>query len=231
MGAEHISLTLAFTTGFLSFFSPCILPLIPVYIMYITGSTAESELSENKWRVISRTFGFILGFSFIFVLMGLSATALGRLFIHNKLFFLKLSGWVMILFGLNMFGLFKFIKVKMPTFIKMPSQVNSFFGAVIMGMAFGAGWTPCFGPVLGSIVFYAGASSTATQGIILLLIYALGMAIPFMLTAVFINVFNRLLEKANAILKYIPKVSGIILIIFGILILTNKLTALNALFF
>jgi cytochrome c-type biogenesis protein len=199
--------------------------------MYLTGSTAESELTNNKWHVISRTLGFILGFTIIFVLMGLSATALGRIFIRNKLFFLKLSGWVMVLFGLNMLGLFKFVKIKIPTLIKTPDQINGFFSATLMGMAFGAGWTPCFGPVLASIVFYAGATSTATQGVVLLLVYALGMAVPFILTAVFINAFNRLIEKAEKVIKYIPKISGGILIIFGILILTNQLTALNALFF
>lgn len=230
MGAQEVSFSLAFTTGFLSFFSPCILPLIPVYIMYLTGVTAESELKTNKLKVMIRTLGFILGFTIIFVIMGLSASALGKLFIRHRAFLLNLSGIVMVVFGLNMLGLFKMKWLKIPELIKTPDKIEGFFSAMVMGLAFGAGWTPCFGPVLASIVIYAGATATATQGVVLLLIYALGMAIPFILTALFIDVFNRLLAKTEKFMQYVPKISGLILVAFGLLILTGKLTMLNALF-
>lgn len=230
MGAQEVSFSLAFTTGFLSFFSPCILPLIPVYIMYLTGVTAESELKTNKLKVMIRTLGFILGFTIIFVIMGLSASALGKLFIRHRAFLLNLSGIVMVVFGLNMLGLFKMKWLKIPEIIKTPDKIEGFFSAMVMGLAFGAGWTPCFGPVLASIVIYAGATATASQGVVLLLIYALGMAIPFILTALFIDVFNRLLAKTEKVMQYVPKISGLILVAFGLLILSGKLTMLNALF-
>lgn len=230
MGAQIVTLPLALSAGFLSFFSPCILPLIPAYIMYITGTSAESELNEKKMLAITRTLGFILGFTIIFLIMGLSASFLGQLFARNRMFLLKLSGYVMILLGLNMFGLFKLKFFKIPTLIKAPDQVSGFFSAMVMGLAFAAGWTPCFGPILASIVIYAGASGTVGTGFVLLLVYSIGLAIPFMLTALFINTFNKFLEKSEKYIKYVPKVSGIVLIIFGILILTNKLTALSALF-
>lgn len=231
MGAQEISIPLAFSTGFLSFFSPCILPLIPVYIMYLTGTSTESEIHEKKWLALYRTFGFILGFTIIFMIMGLSATFLGQLFARNRMLLLQISGITMIVFGLNMIGLVKLKFIKLPELIKQPDQVTGFFSALVMGLAFGAGWTPCFGPVLASIVIYAGASTTAFNGVFLLLIYSLGMAIPFILTAIFINSFSKLLDRFEKVMKYIPKLSGGILIVFGILILTNKLTSISGLFF
>jgi len=227
MGMQEVSLPLAFITGILSFFSPCILPLIPVYIMYLTGTTAESEVSERRMLALRRTFGFILGFTVIFMIMGLSASALGQLFNQHRILMLRIAGVIMIIFGLNMMGLFKLSFIKIPNFINSPKNVTSFFSAFVMGLAFAAGWTPCFGPVLASIILYAGATSTMAEGVVLLLVYSLGMAIPFILTALFINAFNRLLDKAERFIKYVPKVSGAILIIFGLLIVTNKLVQLT----
>lgn len=230
MGVQEVSIPLAFITGVLSFFSPCILPLIPVYIMYLTGTTAESEINKRRMFALTRTFGFILGFTVIFMIMGLSASVLGQLFARHRLLLLRISGIVMIVFGLNMVGLFKLSFIKLPKLINSPKNVTSFFSAFVMGLAFAAGWTPCFGPVLASIVLYAGATATMSQGVVLLLIYSLGMAIPFLLTALFINVFNKLLDRADKFVKYVPKISGIILILFGLLIVTNKLVQITNLF-
>jgi cytochrome c-type biogenesis protein len=230
MGPQEVSIPLAFITGILSFFSPCILPLIPVYIMYLTGTTAEAEVSERRLFAVTRTLGFILGFTVIFMIMGLSASALGQLFAQQKILLLKISGTVMILFGLNMMGFLKLKFIKLPQLIESPKTVTSFFSAFVMGLAFAAGWTPCFGPVLASIVLYAGATATVGQGVVLLLIYSLGMAIPFLLTALFINSFNKLMVKTEKFIKYVPKISGLILIVFGLLIVTNKLVQLTTLF-
>jgi len=230
MGVQEVSIPIAFIAGVLSFFSPCILPLIPVYIMYLTGTTAEAEVNERRLFAVTRTLGFILGFTVIFMIMGLSASFLGQAFAQNRMLLLRISGIVMILFGLNMIGLLKLSFIKLPTIIQSPKTVTSFFSAFVMGLAFAAGWTPCFGPVLASIVLYAGATSTVGQGVVLLLIYSLGMAIPFLLTALFINTFNKLLDKTEKFIKYVPKISGAILILFGLLILTNKLVQLTTLF-
>jgi cytochrome c-type biogenesis protein len=199
--------------------------------MYLTGTTAEEDVNKQKLFALTRTFGFILGFTVIFMIMGLSASALGQLFARNRLLLLRISGIVMIIFGLNMMGFLKLKVIKIPQLIESPKNVTSFFSAFVMGLAFAAGWTPCFGPVLASIVLYAGATATVGQGVILLLVYSLGMAIPFLLTALFINVFNKLLDKTDKYIKYVPKLSGLILIIFGLLIITNKLVQLSNLFF
>jgi cytochrome c-type biogenesis protein len=161
--------------------------------------------------------------------MGTSASFLGRFFIQNKQLFLRISGLLIIAFGLNMMGVLKLGFLSSDKRVKSPKKITNWFSSILMGMAFAAGWTPCFGPVLASILVYAGSTGTISKGVLLLLIYSIGMAIPFMLTALFINVFTRLLEKAEGFMKYMPYISGIILVIFGILIFFNKMIDISKL--
>lgn len=230
MGLGNVSISIAFGAGFLSFFSPCILPLIPVYIMYITGVSLEEELESRRMFALTRTFGFIIGFTIIFMIMGTSASFIGRIFIRNKDIFSKLSGLLIIFFGLSMMGVINLRFMNLSKTTKAPKKMKNWFSSILMGMAFAAGWTPCFGPVLASILVYAGGSDTLSTGIYLLLIYSLGMAIPFILTALFINAFGRFLTKAEKFLKYIPKVGGLIMVIFGILVFFNKVINISKLF-
>lgn len=189
MFLQEVSWGVAFVAGFLSFFSACILPLIPAYIMYLTGSTIEEEVNQRRLFALTRTLGFVLGFTIIFIIMGVSVSFIGKVFVRNRDIFAKISGLLIILFGLNMLGVFKFgIMNKLN--IKAPKKITNWFSSVLMGMAFAAGWSPCFGPVLGAILVYAGATETLGQGILLLLIYSFGMAIPFILTSLFINKFT-----------------------------------------
>ncbi|NLY67260.1 MAG: cytochrome c biogenesis protein CcdA [Tissierellia bacterium] len=229
MTLTDVSMPIAFGAGFLSFFSPCILPMIPVYIMYMTGSTMESQINERKLLALRRTLGFVIGFTIIFMIMGTSASFLGRIFIRNRDIFYKLSGILIILFGLNMMGILrlKFLNVERRT--KLPKKTTSWFTSILMGMAFAAGWTPCFGPVLASILMYASASNTVSQGAMLLLIYSIGMAIPFILTALFINRFVKFMERAEKLMIYLPKIGGLIMVIFGLLIYFNKVINISRL--
>lgn len=227
---QEVGVGVAFWAGLVSFFAPCILPMIPIYIMYITGSTTEEALNKRKLFVLSRTLGFILGFTFVFLIMGLSASILGQLFIRYRATLYNLSGLIMILFGLQMLGIFKLSFIKLPKIIKPPKEVTSFFGAVIMGLAFGAGWSPCFGPILGAILINASQASTLWGSLSMLLVYALGMAIPFIITALFIQQYNRFLSKIEKYAVWMPRIAGIILILFGILVLTGQITLLNSLF-
>lgn len=229
MLAESVSLPIAFIAGFLSFFSPCILPMIPVYIMYITGINVEEELDKKKIFALTRTLGFVLGFTIIFMIMGTSASFIGRVFIRNKEIFMKLSGLLIFFFGLKMTGLINFNLLNQEKKIKTPKQITSWIGSVLLGMAFAAGWTPCFGPVLASILVYAGTNSTVGMGIYLLLAYSLGMAVPFILTALFINQFSVFMKKTEKIMIYIPIISGIIMIIFGILVFFDKIKLISGL--
>ncbi len=222
MLSGDVSFPLALGAGFLSFFSPCILPMIPAYIMYLTGSTMESEIQEKRLFALIRTLGFVLGFTIIFMIMGTSASFLGRIFARNKDIFSKISGILIIIFGLNMMGILKINLLNVEKKASIPKETKSWFSSVLMGMAFAAGWTPCFGPVLASILVYAGGAATVGKGVLLLLLYSIGMGIPFILTALFINVFIKLLNKAGRFVLYIPKIGGALMVIFGVLVFFNK---------
>jgi len=230
MGVENVSLSIAFGAGVLSFFSPCILPLIPAYIMYITGISVRDELSNNKILVLTRTLGFVIGFTMIFIIMGTSASFLGRIFVRNKEIFSKISGMLIILFGLKMMGILNLQFLDMQKKFKINMKTTNWFGSILMGMAFAVGWTPCFGPVLASILIYAGSSDTVSKGIYLLLTYSIGMAIPFILTALFIDIFSKVFNRTKKIMIYIPKVCGVIMVVFGVLMFLNKLIDISRLF-
>lgn len=230
MIAESVSLPLAFGAGFISFFSPCILPMIPVYIMYITGVNVEEELDKKKLFALTRTLGFVLGFTIIFMIMGTSASFLGKIFAQNKDIFAKVSGLLIFLFGLKMTGIINFNFLNSAKKVKSPKKVTNWISSVLLGMAFAAGWTPCFGPVLASILIYAGGSSTVGMGVYLLLVYSIGMALPFILTALFISQFNAFMTRTEKIMKYVPIISGVIMIVFGILVFFDKVKYIAGLF-
>ncbi|GAA0178704.1 cytochrome c biogenesis protein CcdA [Clostridium sediminicola] len=229
MGLNDVSYSIALGAGFLSFFSPCLLPLMPVYIMYITNVSIENELKKKKLLALSRALGFVIGFTLIFMIMGTSASFLGKILIRNKIVFTKISGLLIIFFGLNMLGVIKLKFLNMEKRFKVNERINNWFGSIIMGMAFAAGWSPCFGPVLASILVYAGATATLSKGISLLLMYSIGMAIPFILTAVFINSFSIIISKSGKYTSYIHKISGVIMILFGILVFFDKIVNISRL--
>ncbi len=228
MFLKEVSWGMAFLAGFLSFFSACILPLIPAYIMYITGTSIEAEVNKRRIFALTRTLGFILGFTIIFMIMGVSVSFIGRIFVRNRDIFSKISGLLIILFGLNMIGLLNFGVLKKIN-IKAPKKITNWFSSILMGMAFAAGWSPCFGPVLGAILVYAGGTETVGQGVLLLLIYSIGMAIPFILTALFINKFIELMDKYEEYLKYINIVGGSLLVLFGLLVFFDRVVDISRL--
>lgn len=229
MFQTDVSMPLAFGAGVLSFFSPCILPLIPAYIMYITGVSVEEDLKKKRLLALTKTLGFVLGFTIIFIIMGSSASFIGKVFIRNREIFSKISGIIIIIFGLNMMGVLNLKFINFNRSVKAPKKMTYWFSSILMGMAFAAGWTPCFGPVLASILIYAGGTGTVSKGVLLLLVYSIGMGIPFILTALFINVFVNLLERAEKILKYLPMISGIIMVVFGLLIFFDKIIDISRL--
>lgn len=227
---NDVSVAMAFGAGFLSFFSPCILPLIPAYIMYITGGMMEEELKDRKMLALTRTFGFVLGFTIIFMILGISASYIGKMFMKNREIFTKLSGLLIIIFGLNMTGIIELGALNKEVRFKAPKKMTNWFSAILMGMAFAAGWTPCIGVVLGTILIYASTTATVSAGVYLLLAYSVGMAIPFLLTALLINQFGKFLLKSEKALLYITKLGGVIIVLFGILMTLNKLSIFTNLF-
>lgn len=228
-GLTDVSFPLAFGAGVLSFFTPCLLPMIPAYIMYLTGVTAEDELSKRRMRAVIRTLGFVIGFTIIFMIMGSSATLIGRVFIRNRLIFSRISGIVIIIFGLHLMGILRLRFLNLGARTKAPKKMTNWFSSVLMGMVFAAGWTPCFGPVLGAILMHASGASTVSNGMALLFVYSVGMAIPFLLTALFINVFIKFMNKADKLMKILPIVGGVIMVIFGLLVFFDKVIEISKL--
>lgn len=221
---KDISILLAFSAGLLSFLSPCVLPLVPAYISYLTGSSMK-ELKNGKTKIFTlyKSFGFVLGFSIIFILMGVSITSLGKLLITHKDSFRKIGGILIIVFGLHTIGIFKiklFYREKRFSFFH---KIKGPFSSIIMGMAFAAGWTPCIGPILSSILIYAANMDSIGKGVFLLIMYSIGLAVPFILTAMAIEGFSEQFKKFSKYLPVISIISGILMIIMGIMIFTNKL--------
>ncbi len=221
MFVEQVSFFVAFGAGLLSFFSPCILPLIPVYILYISGTTMATA-EKNRKLTLMRTLGFVIGFTLVFMLMGSTASWLGRIFLTNRIWFNRLAAIFLLVFGLQMMDVVHIGFLEMEKRLDGPKKMTGWLSSILIGMAFAAGWSPCFGPILASILMLAGQSSTLWQGMLLLLVYSLGMGIPFMLTALFIDRFKGFLEKNQRIIQIMPKVGGAILILFAILLMFDR---------
>lgn len=224
---QDVSIIIALLAGIASFVSPCVLPLVPAYVSYITGSTVQ----KGRLFTLVRAIGFVIGFSIIFILMGASASYLGQLFARYQFIFTKISGILIIIFGLQMVGVLKLDLLYKEVRFKGPKQATNWFSSILMGMAFAAGWTPCVGTVLASILLYAGSSTTVATGVLLLTVYSLGLGIPFILTAVFINKFTSLSNKINKYLPLISKVSGVVMIMFGVLLYLNQIQKLSQYFY
>ncbi|KNY28090.1 cytochrome c biogenesis CcdA family protein [Pseudobacteroides cellulosolvens] len=224
---ENISFILAFSAGLLSFLSPCVLPLIPAYISYLTGSAVTDITSgKDRFNLFYKSVGFVIGFTLIFIMMGASVSSLGKLFSENQGLFRQVGGIIIIIFGLHTIGLFK-INMLYREKRLLPFGTSKNVSSIFIGMAFATGWTPCIGPILSTILIYAGSQDTIGKGILLLSIYSLGLAVPFLLTALAIGNFSVYFKKFSRFLPAVSAVSGVLMIIMGVLIFTNKLTILS----
>jgi cytochrome c-type biogenesis protein len=225
---KDISILLAFSAGLLSFLSPCVLPLVPAYVSYLTGSSIE-ELKDDKakFSTLYKSFGFVLGFSIIFILMGVSITSLGKLLIIHKNLFRKVGGTLIVIFGLHTIGVFKIKLFYHEKRFLYLDKIKGPFSSIIMGMAFAAGWTPCIGPILSSILIYATNMNSIGKGVLLLIMYSIGLAVPFILTAMAIGSFTKQFRKFSKYLPIISTISGLLMIIMGVMIFMNKVAILS----
>lgn len=219
MFAQDISVFVAFFAGFISFASPCILPMIPAYISFITGTIDHRERSVG--RTISRSLAFVLGFSLVFILLGASASLVGQLIAEYKPVLAKVGGILIVIFGLHMTGIIQIPLFYREARFRGPKQSASWAGSILLGMAFAAGWTPCVGTVLSSILLYAGMSDTVLKGVYLLTAYSAGLGVPFVLTGILLHFFGQKIVKWNRYTQVISRVSGGIMILLGILIFFN----------
>ena len=220
-----IELLVAFSAGIISFLSPCVLPLIPGYISYISG-TSLNELLKKKEINLLPIILFTFGFSIVFIFFGATATLIGQLLLKNSNELRIIAGVIIIIFSLH---ILKIINIKFLNYDKrVQFEVRQgFFAPILIGMAFGFGWTPCIGPILGSILVLASTSESITKGILLLCSYSLGLAIPFILSGYLIQKFMLVSKNIKQKINLIEKIGGILLLLTGILITTNQLQVLG----
>ena len=216
---------LAFGAGFISFLSPCVLPLIPGYISYISGQSLQNILATKKINFFSLIL-FCLGFSSVFIIFGASASFLGQVLLQNSEILRIIAGLVIIIFSLQLIGIINIPYLNFEKRFDAKESRNILFPYVI-GLAFGFGWTPCIGPILGSILALASIEETLLRAIILLVFYSLGLAIPFILSGYLIQKFLIFSKNFRSKINIISKIGGIILLFTGILILTNQLQAIG----
>jgi cytochrome c-type biogenesis protein len=220
-----IGLALAFTAGILSFLSPCVLPLIPSYITFITGMGFE-DVTRSRRTTMVHALLFVSGFSLIFVVLGIGATALGSLLLAYRDWISRIGGVLVIVFGLYMLGVLRIGAMAKDTRVHLSDKPMGYLGTVLVGIAFGAGWTPCIGPILGAILTYASTSDDLSQGMLLLGTYSLGLAVPFLVSALAIERFLGAFQKFRKHMGTVNRISGVLLIIVGVLMLTNWFTVL-----
>jgi cytochrome c-type biogenesis protein len=241
---ENVSLFGAFIAGVLSFISPCVLPLIPGYLSFISGVSLEEMrgmplaagagggtvamtpgvTAAAKRQVIVTSLFFILGFSLVFVSLGASATYLGQFLMERLTFLGKIAGVLLVVFGLHMMGVFKIGWLLQEKRVQVNTKPASMLGAVVVGISFAFGWTPCIGPILSAILLVAAQQESVNQGVVLLSVYSLGLAIPFLLTALAINQFFVAFKKVRRHYRTIEIVSGLLMVVIGVLIFTNRFT-------
>ena len=228
------SYVLTFIEGILTFISPCILPMLPIYFLYLagasnTGASNEDDIqtSQKRKKLIINSFGFIIGFTVVFVMLGATITTFGRFLINQKDLLRQISGVVMVLFGLNFMGVItlKFLNVEK----RINYKINKlgFLKSIVFGIVFGFGWTPCIGVFLGSALALASNSKTIVQGIMLLLVYSIGLGIPFIVSSIIFDKLEGTLKQIQKHSRLISIISGVLLVIAGILVFTDSLKYLN----
>ena len=219
------SVGIAFAAGLLSFLSPCTLPLIPSYVGFLTGLSAD-ELEVRRGTALLHALAFVAGFSGVFIALGASASALGGLLLHWQVWIGRIVGVVVILFGLYL------LRVIQPAFLSRERRLQlankplGFVGSAFVGITFGAAWTPCIGPILGAILTLAAAQASVGHGAALLTAYSIGLAVPFLLTALALDRFLVWFQRFRPYLVWVERIAGILLILLGLLLLTDRFTLL-----
>jgi cytochrome c-type biogenesis protein len=224
---DQVGIFIAVTAGLLSFLSPCVLPLVPSYLSFVTGMTLD-DIQEGVDRrvVMVHSVLFVSGFTVIFLLMGASASFLGQFFLIYEDWIARIGGVIIIVLGLHLAGVFRIAPLMREKRVHLSDKPAGHIGTLAVGAAFGAGWTPCIGPVLGAILGLAGTSETVWQGTGLLLAYSAGLAIPFLLAALALDSFLKVFRRFRRWIPVVEKASGVLLILLGLLLVTGNFTLL-----
>ncbi len=218
-----LGLFIAFTAGLLSFLSPCILPLVPSYVSFITGLSLD-DAERSRRTALVHSLLFVAGFTLIFLAMGATATVIGRVFKAYSVWITRGGGVLVIVFGLYLLGVLRIGAFGQERRFHVADKPLGYLGTVLVGIAFGAGWTPCLGPILGGILTYTASAADFSRGLPLLLAYSLGLAVPFVLAAVALGRFFAVFQRLRPHLGTVNKVAGAMLIVVGILMLSGQFT-------
>ncbi len=225
MFGETVPYSLAFIKGLLSFFTPCILPLIPAYFTFITGLSLD-ELTEStretRMKIVLSTLFYVAGFSFIFIMTGATASYFGNLMFQYSWIVRYIGGAIIIVFSLHLLGIINIKGFNFEKRFHVKEKPFHLMGVFVIGMAFAAGWSPCIGPIYGTILVIAANQETVYNGMLLLAFYSLGIALPFILISIFITRMVEIIKRATKYIVYINKATGILLLIVGILLITDK---------
>ncbi len=221
-----MGITISFTAGVLSFLSPCVLPLIPSYVSFITGLSLD-DVQRSRRTALIHSLLFVTGFTLVFLALGATATALGRVLFHYREWVGRVGGVLVIVLGLYLLGVFNIGAFARERRVHIANKPLGYLGTVLVGMAFAAGWTPCIGPILGGVLTYTASSADLNRGLLLLLAYSLGLALPFVLAAVMVDRFMILFQRYKGALVWISRVSGALLIVVGVLMLTGSMSVLS----
>jgi cytochrome c-type biogenesis protein len=225
----EVGFLIALSAGVLSFLSPCVLPLVPSYLSFVTGmSLDELEAGSDRRGTLTHAALFVLGFTIVFVLLGASASFLGQFFRVYDVWVARIGGLIILLLGLHLTGVLRLAPLMREARVHVADRPVGRLGAVVVGMAFGAGWTPCIGPVLGGILTYAYVQETFWSGVGLLFVYSMGLAIPFMATALALDRFLLGFKRFRRFLPAVQVASGVLLIVLGILLITGSFTVLTS---
>jgi cytochrome c-type biogenesis protein len=225
MESTSVGLAVAFSAGLLSFLSPCVLPLIPSYVTFITGLSLDDVQRARRTALVHGLL-FVLGFSLIFLALGATATVLGRVLLTQRDWISRIGGIIIIVFGLYLLGVLNIGAFAKERRLHLADKPMGYFGTLVVGIAFGAGWTPCIGPILGSILIYTSSEASLTRGLALLSAYSLGLAIPFLASAVAIERFFKFFQRIKRQLVWMSRGAGVLMIAVGLLMVTNYFTIL-----
>jgi len=215
----------AFAAGLLSFLSPCVLPLIPSYVGFLTGMTVE-EVERRRWTALLHGLWFVAGFSLVFILLGAAASALGNLLRDYQVWLGRIGGVLLILFGVYLLGILRPVFLMREWRIQLARKPIGYFGSGVVGFTFGAAWTPCIGPILGGILTLAATQAGLGRGVLLLAVYALGLAIPFLVTAIALDRFLVWFQRFRPYVVWVDRVAGALLVLLGFLLVTDSFTLL-----
>jgi len=227
--SSNVTLVAAFVAGFLSFISPCVLPLIPGYVSFVSGVSLEdmrgdAAVASARRRVLVTSLFFVLGFSLVFVALGATASMVGRFLFERQPILMKIAGVLLVILGLHTMGVFRIALLETEKRVQANRKPAGALGAMLVGIAFAFGWSPCIGPILGAILALAASKDTVWEGIQLLAVYSVGLGIPFLLTSIAINQFFAVTKRIRKYYHAIELVSGGLLVAVGVLIFTNQFT-------